>query len=637
MIAQYSSTCWELADRTLSQISYYLSSQKSSWADITCAEMMSARVSGIYPLYPMVEASLSFCCGGLSRMRCSGTDNMCEVATDFRPAGAGSGAADGSGGCPALDAQFRYYYQKNTWSQVTCRDYALATDWSGASVSARLEAVGPSCCGGANRTRRTCVPVLATCGECEFLEFQGTLSRDCGGADPLVACNASNDLWIYDSWSGDQITDISPDTFTGIGARNIYLISDAGKFNISTLKTSCFQNLPNVETIVLSSLGIASIETGAFRNLTALQSINLHKNVISVIAPRAFYDLPVATSIYLTSNLLSVALVGIARNVPNLRELYLAGNPGAPFSCDLVVQGSAAPEEDSAMSAGLTKSSGCTGRNAISIECRGLRSSACLADCAFFVDGEHGMLSRTGACAGCSSICLEAFSLLSYYGGSGQGTSIKIPLDKITGVKDSTFEGMARVDWLHISEHRISSVTSQIFRGLTGVQSLNLTGNGITDISPNAFVHQPKLVSLDLRWNPLSNVKTHHLLHVAEIYSLELPGAFLLRNLARLEVAGGDTDFVRTKNWDSPGVKHCIQLWMWSDLLKGYRECGVSLIPDQPTRAFNFKAGGLDRLIEDGRFESWCCIKEHFCGDPWYVSFASNADLMLALAPVACP
>ena len=62
-----------------------------------------------------------------------------------------------------------------------------------------------------------------------------------------------------------------------------------------------------------------------------------------------------------------------------------------------------------------------------------------------------------------------------------------------------------------------------------------------------------------------------------------------------------------TKNWGKPGYSHCEQPYVWRELVYCYKDNKVHL-----------KAGGLGKLFEHGGYQTWVCIQDHFCGDPWF-------------------
>jgi len=63
----------------------------------------------------------------------------------------------------------------------------------------------------------------------------------------------------------------------------------------------------------------------------------------------------------------------------------------------------------------------------------------------------------------------------------------------------------------------------------------------------------------------------------------------------------------RTRDWGKPEYRHCTNPYNWTELVHGYKDARVT-----------FKSGGLGSLMEDGAYEVWVCLHEHYCGDPWF-------------------
>jgi hypothetical protein len=95
------------------------------------------------------------------------------------------------------------------------------------------------------------------------------------------------------------------------------------------------------------------------------------------------------------------------------------------------------------------------------------------------------------------------------------------------------------------------------------------------------------------------------------------------------ETCGEDRLGNRTKSWGRPGYTHCVQPYVWKELVHGYKDSKV-----------HFKAGGLGKLLERGGYETWVCIHGHFCGDPWFcwvyhetnevfTQWSTNSELLL--------
>ena len=66
------------------------------------------------------------------------------------------------------------------------------------------------------------------------------------------------------------------------------------------------------------------------------------------------------------------------------------------------------------------------------------------------------------------------------------------------------------------------------------------------------------------------------------------------------------------REWGSQEYDHCEQPFSWEELLAAYKAHGAFDI--------TFKSGGLGNLAKVGKggYKTWVCIKNHFCGDPYF-------------------
>jgi cysteine-rich repeat protein len=67
----------------------------------------------------------------------------------------------------------------------------------------------------------------------------------------------------------------------------------------------------------------------------------------------------------------------------------------------------------------------------------------------------------------------------------------------------------------------------------------------------------------------------------------------------------------RTSDWGNQEHAHCVQPNTWDELIQGYKDCAMVL-----------KTGGLGQLMEVDGYETWQCIRDHYCAtdpqDPWF-------------------
>ena len=67
----------------------------------------------------------------------------------------------------------------------------------------------------------------------------------------------------------------------------------------------------------------------------------------------------------------------------------------------------------------------------------------------------------------------------------------------------------------------------------------------------------------------------------------------------------------RGKDWGKSEYDHCEQALSWQGLIEGDK-----------TGTVTFKMGGLGVLMEEEGYETWQCIRDHYCAtdiaDPWF-------------------
>ena len=75
-----------------------------------------------------------------------------------------------------------------------------------------------------------------------------------------------------------------------------------------------------------------------------------------------------------------------------------------------------------------------------------------------------------------------------------------------------------------------------------------------------------------------------------------------------------------TKGWGSPEYDHCEQPFSWDDLISAFKSGKRHGGGQDAHEVFDvkFKSGGLGHLSNEGGYQTWICIKDHFCGDPFF-------------------
>ena len=75
----------------------------------------------------------------------------------------------------------------------------------------------------------------------------------------------------------------------------------------------------------------------------------------------------------------------------------------------------------------------------------------------------------------------------------------------------------------------------------------------------------------------------------------------------------------RSKDWGKAEYDHCVQALSWADLIQGDK-----------TGTVTFKMGGLGALMEDEGYETWQCLRDHYCAadaaDPWFCFVYHETD-----------
>ena len=89
--------------------------------------------------------------------------------------------------------------------------------------------------------------------------------------------------------------------------------------SIVDLEPGSFQDLPNLETLILTKNGISRLKRGAIRNLPSLQKIKLNENLIQELEEKSFADLLSLKELYLQHNLIDNIDERAFVRVPSLR------------------------------------------------------------------------------------------------------------------------------------------------------------------------------------------------------------------------------------------------------------------------------------------------------------------------------
>ncbi|KJE95826.1 hypothetical protein CAOG_006232 [Capsaspora owczarzaki ATCC 30864] len=129
----------------------------------------------------------------------------------------------------------------------------------------------------------------------------------------FIPSGIPNDTTIL-SLNGNQITNISAHTFTGLTALTFLHL---GANQITSIPVGAFTGLTVLRALFLSDNQITSIPADAFTGLTALVSLYLYNNQITSIPSAAFKDLSVVGVLALNNNPFTTLPPGLFQGLPN--------------------------------------------------------------------------------------------------------------------------------------------------------------------------------------------------------------------------------------------------------------------------------------------------------------------------------
>ncbi|KAH8249193.1 hypothetical protein KR032_007064 [Drosophila birchii] len=95
--------------------------------------------------------------------------------------------------------------------------------------------------------------------------------------------------------------------------------------------------------------------------------------------------------------------------------------------------------------------------------------------------------------------------------------------NKIEISHNETFQGLSRLEFLHLQNNRISHLPEGIFHPLEYIAWIDLSNNRIASLPENIFAYFTRLEGLDLRKNPLTKIVISTELH----YFMEINHLFL--------------------------------------------------------------------------------------------------------------
>ncbi|XP_071478471.1 uncharacterized protein [Diadema antillarum] len=111
--------------------------------------------------------------------------------------------------------------------------------------------------------------------------------------------------------------------------------------DMPTLPERLFQNLHNLETLLLSDNGIGIIQPGVFSSMKKLRTIDMSANAITALNETTFGTLPALQELFLQDNLIAGVSRGVFTGMAELRTLRLDANFLREIRADALPENSA--------------------------------------------------------------------------------------------------------------------------------------------------------------------------------------------------------------------------------------------------------------------------------------------------------
>ncbi|XP_037088606.1 LOW QUALITY PROTEIN: protein slit-like [Pollicipes pollicipes] len=305
---------------------------------------------------------------------------------------------------------------------------------------------------------------------------------------------------------------------------------DLSHNQIVKIAADAFQDLTELNSLVIYGNGITSLPNGIFHGLVSLQLLLLNANKISCIQKDAFRDLNSLTLLSLFDNNIQTLTNGTFAPLGNVQTLHLGRNP---FICDCELQwlsqyldvrpietSGARCEEPPALQ---RRKLSALLQHQRQLQCatgpRQSRADQCLAET------ECPASCRcTGTMVDCSGRRLTAIpdtlprattELILRNNAITRVPARLFPrllklrkLDlsdnSIVEIDDDAFGGAGRLQEIILTNNDIQHVHDGMFRGLRSLTSLSLYNNKITCVMPGSFSDLKNLKTLNLMSNPFN-------------------------------------------------------------------------------------------------------------------------------------
>ena len=364
---------------------------------------------------------------------------------------------------------------------------------------------------------------------------------------------------------------------------------DLGEKGIVNIANGTFDDLPNVEKLGLYPNAITSIPVDAFKFLPAVVVIDLDTNRLKRVPPDAFKYNTKLETIWLNNNDITMLPADIFQYNPKLQYLFLDGNNIANLPADIFKNN--------------------TELEWLEISGNPLGCVYGVPDSVYFLDSygyDYGYEDeeKTPECpANCTvNTYYDADALVCF------------------ACPDGTFtDGVGAVNCT------AGAVTSPVATTQT------TTATPVTTPPPSpVFSSDTPVISS----TPALTTQTT----TATPVTTPTPSPVTPTPPPPAQTPAPPS---RSKDWGKPEYDHCEQALSWQELIQGDK-----------TGTVTFKMGGLGVLMEDEGYETWQCIRDHYCAadieNPWFcfvyhetqkvfTPWGHNSQLKLVSpAPCAC-
>ena len=270
----------------------------------------------------------------------------------------------------------------------------------------------------------------------------------------------------------DDCSDVTTEHLGSIGVLNL------GEQTITTLGSTDFDGLANLETLYLHKNQITTLPAGIFGALTNLRELWLTDNQLATLSVGVFEGLGNLERLYLHNNQIATLPAGVFKELTNLRELWLSDNQLASLS---------------ALSAGVFE-------GLSNLETLYLHSSQ-ITNLPVAVFKELTNLRE---------LWLSANQLMTLSVGVFEGLAnletLYLHENIITTLQVGVFGSLSSVVTLYLHKNQITTLPAGVFGALTNLEELWLTDNQLATLSVGVFEGLGNLERLYLHENQITTL-----------------------------------------------------------------------------------------------------------------------------------